>query len=123
MELRDSFKDYTPAQPSLLKVVGAGFGRTGTASLKVALGSLGFGPCYHMTEVFEHPEHAAFWLAAWRDEPVDWDGLLGGYASAVDWPACSFYGSCWRGTPTRRCSSACATRSGGTTACAAPSTS
>ena len=40
-----------------MKVIGAGFGRTGTMSLKVALEELGFGPCYHMTEVFEHPEH------------------------------------------------------------------
>ena len=40
-----------------MKAIGAGFGRTGTMSLKVALEELGFGPCYHMTEVFEHPEH------------------------------------------------------------------
>jgi hypothetical protein len=40
-----------------LEVIGAGFGRTGTMSLKVALEELGFGPCYHMTEVFEHPKH------------------------------------------------------------------
>ena len=60
-------------------------------SLKAALETLGFGPCYHMIEVFEHPEHAGFWQAAWRGEPVDWDGLLGGYEAAVDWPACTFY--------------------------------
>ena len=40
-----------------LEVIGAGFGRTGTMSLKVALEELGFGPCYHMTVVFEHPKH------------------------------------------------------------------
>jgi Sulfotransferase domain len=60
-------------------------------SLKAALETLGFGPCYHMIEVFEHPEHAGFWQAAWRGEPFDWDGLLGGYEAAVDWPACTFY--------------------------------
>ncbi|MBA3424122.1 MAG: sulfotransferase family protein [Rubrobacter sp.] len=74
-----------------MKVVGAGFGRTGTASLKIALESLGFGPCYHMTQVFEHPEHSHFWVAAWRGEPVDWEGVLGDYEAAVDWPACTFY--------------------------------
>src|SRR5918998_2218637 len=74
-----------------VKVIGAGFGRTGTASLKAALETLGFGPCYHMTEVFKHPGHAAFWRAAWRGEPVDWDGLLGAYEATVDWPACTFY--------------------------------
>ena len=74
-----------------MKVVGAGFGRTGTASLKVALKTLGFGPCYHMTEVFKHPEHAGFWLTAWRGEPVDWDGVLWNYEATLDWPACTFY--------------------------------
>src|SRR5215203_6053395 len=75
-----------------VKVIGAGYGRTGTASLKAALEELGFGPCYHMIEIFEHPEHADFWEAAWRGEPVDWDGVLGGYQATVDWPACTFYG-------------------------------
>lgn len=74
-----------------MKVIGAGFGRTGTASLKAALETLGFGPCYHMIEVFRHPEHAEFWEAAWRGEPVDWDGVLGAYEATVDWPACTFY--------------------------------
>jgi hypothetical protein len=61
-------------------------------SLKVALEELGYAPCYHMVEVFAHPEHAPLWEAAWRGEPVDWEGFLGGYEAAVDWPACSFYG-------------------------------
>jgi hypothetical protein len=74
-----------------VKVIGAGFGRTGTASLKAALEDLGIGPCYHMTEVFGHPEHVGFWQAAWRDEPADWEKVLGGYEAAVDWPACTFY--------------------------------
>ncbi len=34
-----------------IKVIGAGQGRTGTASLKFALEQLDFGPCYHMGEV------------------------------------------------------------------------
>ena len=74
-----------------MEVIGAGFGRTGTTSLKAALEKLGFDPCYHMTEVFAHPEHTDFWISAWRGEPVDWDRVLGGYEAAVDWPACTFY--------------------------------
>jgi hypothetical protein len=74
-----------------VKVIGAGFGRTGTLSLKVALETLGFGPCYHMTEVFAHPGHAGFWVSAWRGEPADWEGVLGDYQATVDWPACTFY--------------------------------
>jgi hypothetical protein len=75
-----------------VKVIGAGFGRTGTASLQSALEELGFGPCYHMYEVFEHPQHADFWEAALRGETVDWDEVLGSYEATVDWPACTFYG-------------------------------
>jgi sulfotransferase family protein len=74
-----------------VKVIGAGFGRTGTSSLKGALEELGFGPCYHMTDVFENPGHAGFWRAAWRGGPADWDGFLGPYQATVDWPGCTFY--------------------------------
>lgn len=71
-----------------LRVLGAGFGRTGTVSLQRALEQLGVGPCYHMFEVAKHPEHAPAWLAAVRGARVDWRALLAGYAAAVDWPAC-----------------------------------
>ena len=74
-----------------MKLIGAGFGRTGTMSLKVALEELGFGPCYHMIEIFEHPEHVPLWEAAARGEPVEWEDLLAGYRSTVDWPGCTFY--------------------------------
>ena len=75
-----------------LDVIGAGFGRTGTMSLKVALEELGFGPCYHMSEVFAHPEHVELWRAAAQGKEVDWEQIFGGYRATVDWPACSFYG-------------------------------
>jgi len=74
-----------------LAVIGAGFGRTGTLSLKGALERLGLRPCYHMIELIEHPEHAAFWERAAAGGAVDWDEILAGYRAAVDWPACNFY--------------------------------
>jgi len=74
-----------------LAVIGAGFGRTGTMSLKLALEQLGFGPCYHMFEVLTHPAHDPVWRAATRGEPVDWDALFAGYGSAVDWPVAGFW--------------------------------
>jgi len=74
-----------------LSVIGAGFGRTGTLSLKRALERLGLGPCHHMLEVFAHPAQATQWRAAAAGEPVDWDALLAGYGAAVDWPACHFW--------------------------------
>ena len=42
-----------------LKVIGAGFGRSGTRSLKTALEGLGFGRCYHMEEVLKNPNCAS----------------------------------------------------------------
>ena len=47
-----------------LSVIGAGFGRTGTMSLKQALDTLGFGPCHHMMEVFRNPGQAELWEGA-----------------------------------------------------------
>lgn len=74
-----------------LEIIGAGFGRTGTLSLKGALEKLGFGPCYHMVEVFQNPSHIPYWGAAARGEAIDWQALLTGYRSGVDWPICSYY--------------------------------
>jgi len=73
-----------------LRVVGAGLGRTGTASLKQALERLLQGPCYHMFEVLQRQD-TPLWHSAVRGEPVDWDSLLGSYAASVDWPACAFW--------------------------------
>ena len=74
-----------------LQVVGAGFGRTGTLSMKEALEQLGFGPCYHMAEVITHPHFAEHWMTAANGQPVKWDVVFNGYKAAGDWPACSFY--------------------------------
>jgi hypothetical protein len=82
-----------------MKIIGAGFGRTGTTSLKAALEALGFGPSYRLDEVFKHPEQVAFWEAARRGERVDWEGFFAGYGLAVDWPAFSFYGELMEAFP------------------------
>lgn len=74
-----------------LDVIGAGFGRTGTLSLKRALEQLGFGPCYHMVETRHHPEHDDAWLALARGETADWQAVLAGYRAIVDWPGVHFW--------------------------------
>ncbi len=74
-----------------LEVIGAGFGRTGTLSLKFALEKLGFDKCYHMMELSEHPQHADVWAKADAGESIDWDSLFAGYKAAVDWPSCNFW--------------------------------
>ena len=74
-----------------LKLIGAGFGRTGTMSLRDALEMIGYGPCYHMSSVVDNPRFAAYWARLGRGEKVDWDEVFKGYVSAVDWPACTYW--------------------------------
>ncbi len=74
-----------------LRLIGAGFGRTGTLSLKTALEQLLGGPCYHMYEVLSHLDHAKVWTAADAGESHDLAAVMAGYEATVDWPACAFW--------------------------------
>ncbi len=74
-----------------LAIIGPGFGRTATNSLKIALEHLGFGPCHHMFEVRDNPGQLADWEAAARGEQVDWDRVFRGYRSQVDWPGARYW--------------------------------
>ena len=74
-----------------LQIIGAGFGRTGTLSMKYALEQLGSGPCYHMLEVLRNPHHDPIWLAALHGENMQWDDVFGDFAATVDWPATFFW--------------------------------
>jgi hypothetical protein len=74
-----------------VQVIGAGFGRTGTWSLKAALEQIGCGPSFHMIDLLRHPERAGMFLAALGGEEVEWDEVLDGFRSTVDWPGCTFY--------------------------------
>ncbi|MEM7257833.1 MAG: sulfotransferase family protein [Pseudomonadota bacterium] len=74
-----------------LKIIGAGFGRTGTMSLKYALETLGFGPCYHMEEVFDSPDRTTLWDRTMNGESVNWDDIFAGFSATVDWPACTWW--------------------------------
>ena len=75
-----------------LKVIGTGWGRTGTDSMREALTILGFGPCHHMFEVRSNPEQKRLWRALAAGATPDWEALFKGYNSCVDWPS-AFY---WR---------------------------
>lgn len=74
-----------------LKVVGAGVGRTGTASLKLALEQLLGGRCHHMLEIINDPAQVPGWTDAIDGRDVDWQELLSGYVAQVDWPGASFW--------------------------------
>ena len=73
-----------------ISVIGAGLGRTGTKSLKLALEALGLGPCYHMEEVFKSPAAPGYWEAVADGQP-DWETTFKGYGATVDWPSATFY--------------------------------
>lgn len=74
-----------------IKVVGAGVGRTGTHSLKLALQQLLGGRCHHMMEMFADEEQKAGWTRAIDGESVDWADLLSDFTAIVDWPGGSFW--------------------------------
>jgi hypothetical protein len=75
----------------VLKVVGAGLGRTGTNSLKLALEQLLGGRCYHMFELISRDDDLPYWEAAARGGEVDWDALMADFVATVDWPAAAYW--------------------------------
>lgn len=74
-----------------LKVIGTGFGRTGTDSMREALEILGFGPCHHMRAVMTDEDQKARWRAVAAGSTPDWDSLLDGFGSCMDWPTAYYW--------------------------------
>lgn len=69
-----------------LQIIGPGFGRTGTRSLKAALESIGFAPCHHMQTLFADPTQLAFWKTLAVGGMVDWHEVFAGFQAQIDWP-------------------------------------
>jgi hypothetical protein len=80
-----------------MDVIGVGFGRTGTLSLKTALEQLGFGPCLHMVTLLDDPERCTLLCAAAQGDASSFDKAFDGFRSSVDWPGTYF----WRELTTR----------------------
>ena len=74
-----------------LKIIGAGFGRTGTTSMKEALELLGYNKCHHMREVMVSSKQVKLFDSVSRNVEVDWDDVFAGFEAAVDWPAAARY--------------------------------
>ena len=76
-----------------VQVIGAGWGRTGTASLKKALEILGY-PCYHMFEVANH-DHSLFWTRVADGEEYDFDEAFNlkavQFTATVDFPSAPYW--------------------------------
>lgn len=75
----------------MLEVIGTGFGRTGTDSMRKALNILGFGPCHHMHEIIEHEHLREVWRDHARTGQHSWEELFPGYRSCVDWPSAAYW--------------------------------
>jgi hypothetical protein len=74
-----------------MKLIGVGFGRTGTMSLKGAIEELGF-PCFHMIDLImgeNRDRDLAYWVKIADGEPVDWHEVFEPWEATVDWPAAS----------------------------------
>lgn len=76
-----------------MQVIGAGFGRTGTDSIRHALQRLLGGRCYHMKELVARRDHHEAWLrfAESGRQGMDWEALFADYAATVDWPAANYF--------------------------------
>lgn len=74
-----------------MKVIGAGFGRTGTRALKEALEQIGYGPCYHMSVVIDEPRRIRQWLEIGEGRAPDWDTVFRGFRATMDWPAAAYW--------------------------------
>ena len=74
-----------------LKIIGAGFGRTGTHSLKLALEHLNFGPCHHLYEIRDNPKLLSPWQQAVAGQMPDWGAAFQGFISQVDWPGARYW--------------------------------
>lgn len=74
-----------------LCIIGAGLGRTGTASMREALEILGFGPCYHMREVVRDDNKVKMWDTIGLGETPEWNHVFENYQSTMDHPAAGYW--------------------------------
>lgn len=85
-----------------MRVIGAGWGRTGTTSAAAALDRLGAGPCLQMQEIWARPALADIWNRHREGERADWRVVLTEWGSSVDWPGCwqwQEFADLWPGAP------------------------
>ena len=74
-----------------LRIIGAGFPRTGTLSLKAALEQLGYGRCHHMADMMFSPKQVKIWHDISEGEAPDWDKVYQGYQACVDFPSSLYF--------------------------------
>ena len=76
-----------------MRVICAGWGRTGTRSLKYALQTLLKQPAYHMQNILLSKRDAKLWYDIIFNKPkkINWDAIYNGYGACLDFPSCNYY--------------------------------
>ena len=76
-----------------MKVICAGWGRTGTRSLKYALQTLLKAPAYHMQNILLNKKDAKLWYNIIFNNPQknNWEKIYSGYGACLDFPSCNYY--------------------------------
>jgi len=76
-----------------MKVICAGWGRTGTRSLKYGLQTLLQAPSYHMQNVLLNKRDAKLWYNIIFNKPqkISWEEIYAGYGACLDFPSCNYY--------------------------------
>ncbi len=78
-----------------MKVICAGWGRTGTRSLKYALEHLTSQPSYHMQNILLNKKDAKLWHDLIFNESnntkFNWERIFKGYGACLDFPSCNYY--------------------------------
>ena len=76
-----------------MKVICAGWGRTGTRSLKFALEILNKQPSYHMQNILLTKKDATLWhsLIFKKNKEFEWDTIFNGFGACLDFPSCNYY--------------------------------
>lgn len=74
-----------------IKIIGAGFPRTGTNSLKRSLEMLGVSKAYHFKDLLLNPENLHYWQTLEATGSMEWDEIYDGYQASVDFPCYAWY--------------------------------
>ena len=76
-----------------MKVICAGWGRTGTRSLKYALEHINGQPSYHMQNILLNKRDAKLWYDIIFNNPktIKWDEIYNGFGACLDFPSCNYY--------------------------------
>lgn len=74
-----------------IKIIGAGFPRTGTMTMKKVLQQLEFQQTHHWSDLMAHPQKLPLWKQLQSSKTTDWTRLFAGFQAIVDFPGYSFY--------------------------------